>query len=75
MNARYIIRVLIIMCVMLGTCVGCLARAGLSFGANEKKMGWKSQPTAVVNFEDVRVPRENMIGQEVGGWKEWHGRK
>lgn len=38
-------------------------------------MGWKSQPTAVVNFEDVRVPRENMIGQEVGGWKGWHGRK
>ncbi|WP_019961703.1 isobutyryl-CoA dehydrogenase [Woodsholea maritima] len=37
---------------------------GLSFGANEKKMGWNSQPTAVVNFEDCRVPAENLIGEE-----------
>lgn len=37
---------------------------GLSFGANEKKMGWNSQPTAVVTFEDCRVPAENLIGEE-----------
>lgn len=34
---------------------------GLSFGKNEKKMGWRSSPTAMVMFEDVRVPAENMI--------------
>jgi alkylation response protein AidB-like acyl-CoA dehydrogenase len=28
-------------------------------------MGWKSQPTAVVNLEDVRVPQENLLGKEV----------
>ncbi|PWE17979.1 acyl-CoA dehydrogenase [Marinicauda salina] len=37
---------------------------GLSFGAMEKKMGWNSQPTAVVNFEDCRVPVENRLGEE-----------
>jgi alkylation response protein AidB-like acyl-CoA dehydrogenase len=29
---------------------------GLSFGANERKMGWNAQPTAAVNFDDCRVP-------------------
>ncbi|XBQ15859.1 MAG: isobutyryl-CoA dehydrogenase [Oceanicaulis sp.] len=41
---------------------------GLSFGANEKKMGWNSQPTAVVNFEDCRVPVENRLGEEGQGF-------
>ncbi|MEQ8405311.1 MAG: isobutyryl-CoA dehydrogenase [Oceanicaulis sp.] len=41
---------------------------GLSFGANEKKMGWNSQPTAVVNFEDCRVPVENRLGDEGQGF-------
>lgn len=44
---------------------------GLSFGANEKKMGWKCQPTAVVNFEDCRVPAENLLGKEVGAVIRW----
>jgi len=35
---------------------------GLSFGANEQKMGWSAQPTAQVVFEGVRVPAENMLG-------------
>ena len=43
--------------------------AGLSFGANEKKMGWNAQPTAVVSFDDCRVPVENLIGQEGDGFK------
>lgn len=47
---------------------GCIF-AGLSFGANEKKMGWKSQPTAVVNFEDVRVPVSHLLGEEGAGFK------
>ncbi|MGK2879436.1 MAG: acyl-CoA dehydrogenase family protein [Mycobacterium sp.] len=35
---------------------------GLSFGANEQKMGWHAQPTAQVIFEGVRVPAENLLG-------------
>ena len=35
---------------------------GLSFGANENKMGWNVQPTRVVNFDDVRVPKSRMVG-------------
>ncbi|HEY2359248.1 MAG TPA: isobutyryl-CoA dehydrogenase [Phenylobacterium sp.] len=42
--------------------------AGLSFGAQEKKMGWKSQPTAQVNFDDCRVPEANRIGAEGEGF-------
>ena len=42
---------------------------GLSFGALEKKLGWKSQPTAMVNFEDCRVPASNLIGNEGDGFK------
>ena len=42
---------------------------GLSFGAPEKKMGWNSQPTAQVIFEDCRVPVENRIGEEGEGFK------
>ena len=41
---------------------------GLSFGANERKMGWNSQPTAVVTFEDCRVPVENRLGEEGQGF-------
>jgi alkylation response protein AidB-like acyl-CoA dehydrogenase len=42
---------------------------GLSFGAQEKKLGWKSQPTAMVNFENCRVPVDNRIGAEGDGFK------
>ena len=42
---------------------------GLSYGAQEKKLGWKSQPTAMVNFENCRVPAENLIGNEGDGFK------
>ena len=42
---------------------------GLSFGAQERKMGWNSQPTATVNFDDCRVPEANRIGQEGEGFK------
>jgi alkylation response protein AidB-like acyl-CoA dehydrogenase len=41
---------------------------GLSFGAQEKKMGWHAQPTATVNFSDCRVPVENLIGAEGEGF-------
>lgn len=42
---------------------------GLSFGAREKKLGWKSQPTAMVLFENCRVPVENRIGDEGQGFR------
>jgi alkylation response protein AidB-like acyl-CoA dehydrogenase len=42
---------------------------GLSFGAQEKKLGWHSQPTAMVMFDDCRVPAENLIGDEGDGFK------
>jgi hypothetical protein len=42
---------------------------GLSFGGQEKKMGWKSQPTAQVNFDDCRVPVANRIGGEGEGFR------
>jgi alkylation response protein AidB-like acyl-CoA dehydrogenase len=42
---------------------------GLSFGAQERKMGWNAQPTAQVNFDDCRVPAANLIGQEGEGFK------
>ncbi|MGI8526803.1 MAG: acyl-CoA dehydrogenase family protein [Pseudolabrys sp.] len=42
---------------------------GLSYGAPEKKLGWKSQPTAMVNFENCRVPAANRIGAEGQGFK------
>jgi alkylation response protein AidB-like acyl-CoA dehydrogenase len=41
---------------------------GLSFGVNEKKMGWHAQPTAQVVFEDCRVPAENLLGAEGEGF-------
>jgi alkylation response protein AidB-like acyl-CoA dehydrogenase len=42
---------------------------GLSFGANERKMGWNAQPTRAVTFEDVRVPLANRLGPEGIGFK------
>lgn len=42
---------------------------GLSFGAPEKKLGWKSQPTAMVMFEDCQVPANNRIGEEGQGFR------
>jgi alkylation response protein AidB-like acyl-CoA dehydrogenase len=42
---------------------------GLSFGKLESKMGWNSQPTAVVTFEDCRVPAENRLGPEGDGFR------
>ena len=42
---------------------------GLSFGKQEKKLGWNSQPTAMVIFENARVPVANRLGEEGDGFK------
>ena len=42
---------------------------GLSFGAQERKMGWASQPTAMVHFDNVRVPAANRVGEEGEGFR------
>ncbi len=47
---------------------------GLSYGAQEKKLGWKSQPTSMVMFENCRVPVENLIGKEGAGLQDRDGR-
>jgi alkylation response protein AidB-like acyl-CoA dehydrogenase len=53
--------------------ISCLAvekgTSGLSFGAQERKLGWKSQPTAMVMFENCCVPVENLVGGEGDGFK------
>lgn len=53
--------------------ISCIAvekgTPGLTFGAQEKKLGWKSQPTAMVMFENCRVPVANLIGKEGEGFK------
>jgi isobutyryl-CoA dehydrogenase len=42
---------------------------GLSFGANERKLGWNSQPTTLVTFENCRVPAANRLGAEGDGFR------
>jgi alkylation response protein AidB-like acyl-CoA dehydrogenase len=42
---------------------------GLSFGANERKMGWNAQPTRAVIFENARVPVANRLGEEGIGFR------
>jgi len=42
---------------------------GLSFGKKEEKLGWNSQPTAMVFMENVKVPKENLIGEEGQGFR------
>lgn len=43
--------------------------AGIHYGKNETKMGWNSQPTKLITFEDVRVPVANRLGDEGEGFK------
>jgi len=42
---------------------------GITYGAEEKKMGWKNQPTRQIIFEDVRVPARYLLGAEGQGFK------
>ena len=42
---------------------------GITYGRKERKMGWNSQSTRSVTFENVRIPFENLLGQEGEGFK------
>ncbi|MCL4140119.1 UNVERIFIED_CONTAM: hypothetical protein GTU68_039723 [Idotea baltica] len=42
---------------------------GLSFGGLEDKMGWRSQPTAQVQFDDCKISANNLVGEEGQGFK------
>jgi alkylation response protein AidB-like acyl-CoA dehydrogenase len=42
---------------------------GVSFGANERKMGWNAQPTRAVIFRNARIPVSNRLGAEGSGFK------
>jgi alkylation response protein AidB-like acyl-CoA dehydrogenase len=42
---------------------------GLSFGAQERKMGWKAQPTAQVQFDECRVGADALLGEEGEGFR------
>ena len=42
---------------------------GLSFGKKEKKMGWNSQHTSMVNFDNCEIPIDNLVGNEGDGFK------
>ncbi|MDE0518299.1 MAG: acyl-CoA dehydrogenase family protein [Bdellovibrionales bacterium] len=42
---------------------------GISYGKNEKKMGWNTQPTRIVHLDKVEIPLENLLGKEGDGFK------
>ena len=42
---------------------------GIHYGKNEDKMGWNSQPTRAITFEDVRIPADHLMGEEGEGFK------
>ena len=42
---------------------------GISYGKKEEKMGWNSQPTRVISFDNVRIPVHNLLGREGEGFK------
>ncbi|WP_028303763.1 acyl-CoA dehydrogenase family protein [Oceanospirillum maris] len=42
---------------------------GVHYGKAEEKMGWNSQPTRLITFEDVRIPARNILGKEGDGFK------
>jgi alkylation response protein AidB-like acyl-CoA dehydrogenase len=42
---------------------------GITYGRKERKMGWNSQSTRAINFENVEVPIEHLLGQEGDGFK------
>jgi alkylation response protein AidB-like acyl-CoA dehydrogenase len=42
---------------------------GISYGKKEHKMGWNSQPTRAINFDNVRIPADHLLGEEGEGFR------
>jgi alkylation response protein AidB-like acyl-CoA dehydrogenase len=42
---------------------------GISYGKKEHKMGWNSQPTRTINFDNVRIPADHLLGEEGEGFR------
>ena len=42
---------------------------GISYGKKEEKMGWNSQPTRTINFDNVEIPLDHLLGAEGEGFK------
>lgn len=42
---------------------------GISYGKKEQKMGWNSQPTRTISFDNVRIPTDHLLGREGEGFK------
>lgn len=42
---------------------------GISYGKKEQKMGWNSQPTRTITFDNVRIPAKNRLGEEGEGFR------
>ncbi len=43
--------------------------AGITYGRKEQKMGWNSQPTRIISFDNVMIPEDHLLGQEGEGFK------
>lgn len=65
--------IFLVMCKTGEKEISCIAvertSKGLSLGKNEHKMGWNVQPTQMVLFDNVRVPKKNLIGKRGNGFK------
>lgn len=63
----------LVMCKTNENEISCLlvekGTPGLSFGKLEEKMGWRSSPTTMVMFDNVRVPERNLINKKGMGFK------
>lgn len=65
--------IFLVMCKTAEKEISCIAversAKGLSLGKNEHKMGWNVQPTQMVLFDNVRVPKSNLVGTRGQGFK------
>ena len=72
-SVAHVSHLFLVMCKTGENEISCLAverdTPGLSFGKPEVKLGWNSQPTGMVMFDDCKVPVSNVIGKVGDGFK------